>query len=154
MRGNTWITHYQGRVAVQFGRLDQKISPTANAVSGGLGPSYRMQLRVEGFERRQKVWRPNTFGQHACSNQDLALSERTCRLHTSASQTFASGKFSVFIDLFGRQVCFCALGNDERELHPLRTRALALQQNALDPRQNQFADGVACRRSLLLSLPV
>ncbi len=36
----------------------------------------------------------------ACSNQSLALSECTCRLHKSASQTFASRKFNVFIDSF------------------------------------------------------
>jgi hypothetical protein len=40
----------------------------------------------------------------ACSNQDRALSECICRLHRSASQTLASRKFNVFIDLLIRQV--------------------------------------------------
>src|ERR1700728_1606017 len=39
----------------------------------------------------------------ACSNQDLALWECICRLERSASQTLASRKFNVFINLLIRQ---------------------------------------------------
>src|SRR5579859_3537199 len=56
-----------------------------------------------------------------------------CRLHKSASQTFASRKFNVFIDPLVGQVYFRALGNDEREPHSLWTWVLALQQDPSDP---------------------
>ncbi len=63
----------------------------------------------------------------ARSNQSLAFSECACRLHMSASQTFASRKFNVFIYLFVRQAHFWAFGNDERESYPLGAWALPLQ---------------------------
>jgi hypothetical protein len=84
----------------------------------------------------------------AFSNQDVAVSECTCRLHKSASQTFASRKFNVFINLFAGQVYLWAFGNDEREPHPLGTRTLTLQEYASDPRENELTDGVASRSSL------
>src|ERR1700689_2643254 len=86
----------------------------------------------------------------ACSNQDLALSECTCRLHRRASQTLASRKFNVFIDLFVGHVYLWTLRNDERESYPLGTRPLALQENALDTGEHKFSDGkTSCCRLLL-----
>ena len=72
----------------------------------------------------------------ACSNQDLAFSECTCRLQISASHTFASRKFNVFRDLFVGQNDFGAVGDDQRELHPPGTRALALQEHGSDACQD------------------
>src|SRR5258708_34481560 len=53
----------------------------------------------------------------ACSNQCVALSECSCRFQKSASQTLASRKFNVFIDLFVAQGYLRAFGNDKWEPH-------------------------------------
>jgi hypothetical protein len=60
----------------------------------------------------------------------------------------------VFIDLFVGHIHFRALGNDERKLHPLPPRALALEQDASHPRENQLADGAPLGRGLFFQLPV
>ena len=73
----------------------------------------------------------------ACSNQDLALSECICRLHRSASQTLASRKFNVFIDLLIRQVYLWSVGNNQTKFDPLWPRPLCLQDHF-------FADPTTC----------
>ena len=60
----------------------------------------------------------------------------------------------MFIDLFVAQIDLRTVGDDERKLHPLRTRALALQEHSFDPRENQFANRTAVRSSLRFQLPV
>src|SRR5260370_30082337 len=100
--------------------------------------------------KRQK----KNFSWLACSNQAMARSEWTCRFHASASQTLASRKFNVFIDLLVGQVYLGSLGNDERESYPLRPGALALQQDAPYPCQNQFTDRMARGSSLLFELAI
>ena len=101
-------------------------------------------LRTVTCVKRQK----KNCSSPACSNQSRALSECTCRLHISASQTFASRKFNAFIDLFVGELYLWTFRNDERESHPLRSRTLALEEDTADPGKNQFADGVASSSSL------
>ncbi len=83
------------------------------------------------------------------SNQVLAFSECTCRLHKRASQTLASRKFNVLIDLFVGQVYLRAFGNDQRELHSSGVGALPLLQDVLNTGENEFAYGMALSRRLL-----
>ena len=79
-------------------------------------------LRTVSWVKRQK----KNCCSPACLNHSLAVSECECRLHKSASQTLASRKFNVFIDLFVGQVYLGAFGNDKRESYSLRMRALPL----------------------------
>lgn len=92
-------------------------------------------LRTVIWVKRQK----KNCSAPACSNHDLARSECTWRLQASASHTLASRKFNVFIDLFVGQFDLRAIGDDERELHSVRTRALVLQEDGPDTCQDQFA---------------
>src|SRR5271154_130688 len=78
-------------------------------------------LKTVSWVKRQK----KNCCSPVCSNQSRAVSECTCRLHKSASHTFASRKFNVFIDLFVGHIYLWAFGNDERKAHPLRTRTLS-----------------------------
>ena len=75
-----------------------------------------------------------------CSNQDRALSEWICRLHRSASQTLASRKFNLFIDLLIRQARRWSFGNNPREFDPLWPRALCLQDHTSHTEKNQFTN--------------
>src|SRR5579872_5562566 len=78
--------------------------------------------RTVSWVKRQKI----NLCSAASSNQDRALSACTWRLQTSASQTFASRKFNVFIDLFVAQVYLRSLGHHEGKLHSPRAGALLL----------------------------
>jgi len=106
--------------------------------------------RPVNWVKRQKI----NLCSPASSNQDRALSACTWRLQTSASQTFASRKFNVFIDLFVAQAHLGSLGHNEWKLHSPRAGALLLQQYTLDTHKNQLTDGRALRRRLLLELPI
>src|SRR5260370_651667 len=86
----------------------------------------------------------------ACSNQDLALSECICRLHRSASQTLASRKFNVFIDLLIRQVYLWSFGNNQRKFDPLWPLPLCLQDHTSHTEKNQFAHPRTSSRRLTL----
>src|SRR3984957_2809754 len=86
----------------------------------------------------------------ACSNQDRALSECICRLHRSASQTLASRKFNVFIDLLIRQVYRWSFGNNQRKFDPLWPRPLCLQDHTSHTEKNQFTNRTTSSRRLLL----
>jgi hypothetical protein len=86
----------------------------------------------------------------ACSNQDLAVSECVCRLHRSASQTLASRKFNVFIDLLIRQVYLWSLGNNQWKLDPLWPRPLCLQDHTSYTEKNQFTNRRTSSRRLFL----
>jgi hypothetical protein len=68
----------------------------------------------------------------------------------SASQTLASRKFNVAIDLFVGQVDFRAFGDDKREAHAAGVGPLAFEQDALNTRQHQLTDRSALSSSLLL----
>ena len=60
----------------------------------------------------------------------------------------------MFIDLFVGEVDLGATGDDERELHFLWTRALALQEHGFNAGENQFAHRAPVGGSLRLQLPV
>jgi hypothetical protein len=60
----------------------------------------------------------------------------------------------VFIDPFAAHIHFWTGRNDERKFYSLRPRPLGLKQDTSNPRQNQFADGMASRSRLLFKLPV
>src|ERR1700675_2531522 len=90
----------------------------------------------------------------ASSNQDLALSECICRLHRSASQTLASRKFNVFINLLIRQVYLWSFGNNQRKFDPLWPRPLCLQDHTSHTEKNQFTNRTTSSRRLLLYFPV
>jgi len=107
-------------------------------------------LRTVSWVKRQK----KNCCSPVCSNQSRAGSEWMCRLHKSASQTLASRKFNVFIDLFDGHVYLRTFGNDERKAHSLRTRTVSLQQDASDARQNQLAGRVTPGSCLLFQLPI
>src|SRR5271165_2402606 len=68
-------------------------------------------LRTVIWVKRQKKNR----SWPACSNQSRAFSECICRPHRRASQTLASRKFNVFIDLFVGYAHLGALGNNKGE---------------------------------------
>jgi hypothetical protein len=85
-----------------------------------------------------------------CSKQDRALSECICRLHRSASQTLASRKFNVFIDLLIRQVYRWSFGNNQREFDPLWPRPLCLQDHTSHTEKNQFTNRRTSSRRLFL----
>ena len=74
--------------------------------------------------------------------------------HTSASQTLASRKFNVFINLFVGQIDFRSIGNDEGKLDSFGARTLVLDERDPHAQKDQFADGTPLRGSLLLKLPV
>ena len=60
----------------------------------------------------------------------------------------------MFIDLLVRHVHLRAFRNDEGEDDLFGTRPMALPQNNLDSRQDQFPDRMTLNSSLLLELPV
>src|ERR1035437_9991511 len=60
----------------------------------------------------------------------------------------------MFIDLFVGQVNLWAVGDDQRELHPLRTWVLALREHPSDSRQHQLADGRPAGGGLCFELSV
>jgi hypothetical protein len=62
------------------------------------------------------------------SNHVRACSECTCRLQSSASQTFALRKFNVFTNMFVRQIYFWAFRDDEGKAYSSGTRALAFHE--------------------------
>ena len=84
----------------------------------------------------------------ACSNQDLAFSECTCRLQISASHTFASRKFNVFIHLFVGEIDLGTVRDDERELHSFLARPPRLKKDAVNAGENQFAHRASVGGSL------
>src|SRR6202021_2202031 len=86
----------------------------------------------------------------ACSNQDLALSECICRLHRSASQTLASRKFNVFIDLLIRQVYGWSFRKHQRKFTPLWPRPLCLQDHTSHTEKYQFTNRRTPPRRLFL----
>ena len=80
-------------------------------------------LKTVSWVKRQK----KNCSSLASSNQSLAFSECTWRFHRSASQTLASRKFNMFIDLFVGHIDLRALRNDKGKLHFLSTRPLTFQ---------------------------
>src|ERR1700680_799698 len=88
------------------------------------------------------------------SNHSRARSECTCRPQSSASQTLASRKFNVFINLFVREIYLRTFRNDEREAHSFGTWALAFHESSCRASKNEFADRTSLRSGLLFQPPV
>src|SRR5882762_8387599 len=86
------------------------------------------------------------------SNHARAFSECTGRPQRSASQTFASRKFHVFINQFVGQIYLGAFRDDEGKSHSLGT--LTLHESAFHACKNEFADRTSLRSGLLLQPPV
>src|SRR6202521_4150203 len=93
-------------------------------------------------------WQKKSCSSADRSNHSRACSECTCRLQSSASQTFASRKFNVFINIFVSQIYLGALRGDEGKAHSFGTRVLALHESAFRARENEFADRPSLRRGL------
>src|SRR5215813_3173322 len=107
--------------------------------------------------RRMVIWvkrQKKNSSWLAFSNQRLAVSECTCRLHRSANQTLASRIFNVFIDLFARQLNLGTFGSNQGKLDSFWPRSLAFQKHTPDACQNQLANGAASGGGLLLQLSV
>ena len=77
---------------------------------------------------------------------------QTC--DASEGDPLASRKFNVFIDSFVAYFHLRAFGNDKGEVYSLWTRALSLQQNALNASQNQIADRMPLGGGLCFQLPI
>src|SRR5215470_470883 len=77
-----------------------------------------------------------------------------CRSQISASQTLASRKFNVFIDLFVGDVHLPTSRTNERKLHALRSWPPARDERGAYSHENQFPDRASLRRSLFLEFPV
>src|SRR6202521_619723 len=99
-------------------------------------------------------WQKKSCSSADRSNHSRACSECTCRLQSSASQTFASRKFNVFINIFVGQIYLGAFRDDEGKADSFETWALALDERAFRARQNEFADRASLRSCLLFQPPV
>src|ERR1700722_5791333 len=80
--------------------------------------------------RRTVIWvtrQKKNCSSRDCSNQRVARSECTCRLQKRASQTFASRKFNVFIDLFIGHVDLWAWRDNQGKTHLRGPGTLSLQ---------------------------
>src|SRR6516225_5602170 len=82
------------------------------------------------------------------SNHSLALVEWMWRLQTSASQTLASRKFNMFIDVFVCQIDFWPLRQNKGKLDSPRTGTLALDQGDPHAREDQLANRAPLSRRL------
>ena len=83
-----------------------------------------------------------------------AFSEWMWRLQRSASQTLASRKFKMFIDLFVRHIHLRSIRDNQWKLHSPGPRTLAFDEGDAHAQENELANRPSLRGRLRLEFPV